>query len=101
MANNEAHICCIASCQVVCCLSPGNSHDAPATEEIKLIEPIYPKNNNYYLMIQAYKNDKTLALAKANGFHSVVLPKKIVNHLAYAINNFTNNAIILNDIYLN
>ena len=52
-------------------------------------------------MDKAYKNDKTLALAKANGFHSVVLPNKIVNHLAYAINNFTNNAIILNDIYLN
>ena len=41
-------------------------------------------------MIQAYKNDKTLALAKANGFHSVVLPKKIVNTLGYTIKNFIN-----------
>ena len=95
----KLHLSCIASCPVVFRLSPGNSHDT--SEKRKLMESIYPKNNNYHLMIQAYKNDKTLALAKANGFHSVVLPKKIVNTLDYTINNFTNNAIILNDTYLN
>ena len=55
-------------------LSIGNSHDAP--EGRKLIEAIYSKNNNYLLMDKAYEDDKTLALAKNNGFNTVIPPKK-------------------------
>ena len=52
----------------------GNSHDAH--EWNKLIESIYSKNNSYLLVDRAYEYDKTIALAKAHGFHSVVPPKK-------------------------
>ena len=48
-------------------------------------------------MDRAYEDDKTIALAKAHGFHPVVPPKKIVNHLGYTINSFINNEISLND----
>ena len=70
----KLHLCCTASRPVVFRLSPGNSHDAP--EGRKLIESIYPKNNNYVLMDRAYEDDKTIALAKAHVFHPVVPPKK-------------------------
>ena len=70
----KLHLCYTASCPVVFRLSPGNSHDAH--EERKLIESIYPKNNNYIFMDKAYEDDKTLVLAKAHGFHAVVPPKK-------------------------
>ena len=70
----KLHLCCKASCPVVFHLSPGNSHDAP--EGRKLIKSIYPKNNSYILMDRAYEDDKTIALAKAHGFHPVVPPKK-------------------------
>ena len=70
----KLHLCCTASCPVVFHLSLGSSHDAP--EGRKLIESIYPKNNNYILMDRAYEDDKTIALARAHGFHPVVPPKK-------------------------
>ena len=54
----------------------GNSHDTP--EGRKLIESIYAKNNSYLLMDRPYEDNKTIALAKAHGFHTVVPPKK--NH---------------------
>ena len=63
-----------SSCPVVFRLSPGNSHDAP--EGTKLIESIYSKNNNYFLIDRAYEDDETLALAKNHGFKTVVPPKK-------------------------
>ena len=52
----------------------GNFHNAP--EGRKLIESIYSKNNNYLLRNRAYKDDKTLYLAKDHGFKTVVPPKK-------------------------
>ena len=70
----KLHLCCTSSCPVVFRLSPGNSHDD--SEERKLIESIYSKNNNYLLMDRAYEDDKTLALAKNHGFKTVVPPKK-------------------------
>ena len=70
----KLHLCYTASCPVVFRLSPSNYHDAH--EERKLIESIYPKNNNYLFMDKAYEDDKTLVLAKAHGFHAVVPPKK-------------------------
>ena len=70
----KLYLCCMASYPVVSRLFYGNSHNAP--EGIKLIESIYPKNNNYLLMDRAYEDDKTIALAKAYVFRAVVPPKK-------------------------
>ena len=70
----KSHLCCTASCPVVFRLSPGNSHDAHKGR--KLIESIYPKNNNYLLMDIPYKDNKILALAKVHSFHAVVPSKK-------------------------
>ncbi len=70
----KLHLCCTSSCQPAFDLSPGNFHDAP--EGRKLIEFIYSKNNNYFLMDRTYKNDKILDLAKNHGFKTVVPPKK-------------------------
>ena len=72
----KLRLCCPPSCPAVFRLSPDNSHNAP--KERKLIESIYSKNNNYFLMDRAYEDDKTLVLAKTYGFHTVVPPKK--NH---------------------
>ena len=80
-------------------MSNGNSNDAP--EGRKLLKSIYSKNNDYLLMDKAYKDDKTLVLAKAHGFCTVIPPKKIVNSFGYTINNFTNNATTSKDISLN
>ena len=49
-------------------------------------------------MDRAYEDDKTLTLAKAHGFRTVLPLKKIVNSLGYTINNFINNEILFNDI---
>ena len=68
----KLHLRCISSCPVVFRLSPGNSHDALKAR--KLIEVIYFKNNKYFLIDRACKDDKTLA--KNNGFKTVVPPKK-------------------------
>ena len=73
-------------------LHSGNFHDA--SEERKLIESVYSKNNNYLLMDRAYKNNKALSLAKARGFRT------ILNSLSFTINNFINNSITSNDIFL-
>ena len=70
----KLYLCRTAPCPVVFHLSPGNSNDVPKGR--KLIEFIYPKNNNYRLMYRAYKNDKTIALAKTHGFHAVAPSKK-------------------------
>ena len=70
----KLHLRCTASCPVVFRLSPDNFHDTP--EGRKLIESIYPKNNSYLLMDRAHEDYKTLALAKAHGFCTVVPPKK-------------------------
>ena len=67
---------CTASCPLVFRLSPGNFHDTP--EGRKLIESIYSKNNSYFLVDRAYEGDRTIALARAHGFHAAVPPKK--NH---------------------
>ena len=92
----KLHLCCTASYQVVFRLSPVNSRDAPKGR--KVIESIHSKNNTYLLIDSSYENDKTAALAKYYGFRAVVHPKKILNPLGYAINNFINNEILLNDI---
>ena len=70
----KLYLCCTPSCPVAFRLSHGNSHNA--SEERKLIESIYSKNNNYLLMDRAYEDDKTLALAKNHGFKTVVPPNK-------------------------
>ena len=63
----------------------------------KMIGLIYPKNNNYLLVDKAYEDDKTIALAKAHGFITVLHLKKIVNLIGFMINNFINSEILLND----
>lgn len=70
----------------------------PLPKGRKLIEFIYPKNNNYPLTGRAYERDKTLVLTKAHGFYIVASPKKIINPFGSAINNFANNATILKNI---
>ena len=70
----ELHLCCIYLCPVVFHLFSGNFHGVP--EGRKLLESIYPKNNGYLLMDRTYEDDKTLASAKANGFHAAVPSKK-------------------------
>ena len=71
----KLYLFCTSSCLAFFRLSFGNSRN---THEIKLIKFIYSKNKNSLLMDKAYKSDKTLALAKVYGFHTVVPPKK--NH---------------------
>ena len=63
-----------SSYPVIFRLPPGNSHNAP--EGRKLIEFIYSKNNNYFLMDRAYEDDKILVLAKDCGFKTVVSPRQ-------------------------
>ena len=48
-------------------------------------------------MGRVYEDDKTLVLAKSHGFFTIPL-KKILNPIGSTINNFTNNAIISNNI---
>ncbi|MBQ9491465.1 MAG: IS5 family transposase [Firmicutes bacterium] len=94
----KLHLCCTSSCPAVFRLSPGNSHDALKAR--KLIEVIYFKNNKYFLIDRACKDDKTLALAKSHGFFTIVPPKKkIVSCLGVIIDSFINIAIISNDIF--
>ena len=68
------HLFCASSCPVAFRLSHNNPHDVTAGRN--LIESICPKNNHYFLVVRAYKNDKTLALTKAHGFRTVISPKK-------------------------
>ena len=42
----------------------------------KFTESIYHENNNYLLIDRSYEDDKSVALAKANGFYAVIPPKK-------------------------
>ena len=77
-------------------LLPGNYHGAP--EGRKLLESLYSKNNNYFLMDRAYEDDKTLVLAEDRHFYTIVHPKKIVSYFGTMINQFMNSAIISIDI---
>ena len=87
----KLHLFCTSSCPVVFRLSPGNSHCA--LEEKKLIESIYSKNNNCLLIDRTYEDDKTLVLAKDNGFFiSVPSKKKSVSSLRAIMNYCTNSA---------
>ena len=95
-AATRLHLCWTSLYPVAFHLFPGNSHGAPTGR--KFIESIYPKNNSYLLVDRAYEDDKTIALAKAHGFHPVVHSKKNRKFLGYAINSFINNEILLNDI---
>ena len=94
-ANNEVISMLYIFCLVIFHLSHGNSHGVH--EVRKLIKSTYPKNNTYLLVDRAYENDKTLVLAEAHGFITVVPPKKIVNYLGFTINSFINNKILLNN----
>ena len=73
-AATSLHLCWTSLYPVAFHLFPGNSHGAPTGR--KFIESIYPKNNSYLLVDRAYEDDKTIALAKAHGFHPVVHSKK-------------------------
>ena len=72
MANNEVTSMLYSFIFNGFCLFSGNSHDDP--KKRKLI--IYSKNNNYLWINKAYKDDKTIALAKAYDLHPVVPSKK-------------------------
>ena len=68
------HLRCASSCPTIFHLSPSNSHGVP--EGRKLIESIYSKNNNYFLMDGVCRDDKTLALTQTCGFRMVVTSRK-------------------------
>ena len=88
--------CCASLYPIVFHSSPANSPDAP--EGRKLIESIYPKNNNYFLMDRAYEDNKTIALAKVTAFAQSFLLNKIANPPNYTINSFIDNEILSNGI---
>ena len=62
------------------------------------MESIYSQNNNYLLMDRAYKDDKTIALAKANDFY-IVVPSKKNRKSPWSYNKqLYKHKILLNDI---
>ena len=71
----KLHLCYASLCPVAFDLSYGNFHGIH--EGRKLIEYIYPKNNNYPLIDTVYEDSKTLALVKSHRFFIVVPPTKI------------------------
>ena len=84
----KLYLCCTASYSVVSRLFSGNYYYV--LEERKLIESIYYKNNNYLLMDRAYEDNKTIT-----AFMQSFFVKKIVNFLAYVINNFNKQRNII------